>query len=85
MPYFVYFLRCSDQTLYIGITTDLERRVDEHNHSSKGAKYTRARRPVALLYAESHDDKSSALKRECELKRLSRLQKEVFLASRTGR
>lgn len=81
MPYFVYFLRCNDQTLYIGITTDIERRVDEHNHSSKGAKYTRNRRPVTLLYAESHEDKSSALKREYELKRFSKSQKEAFLAS----
>ena len=47
--YFVYILECADGTLYTGITTDLERRLDEHNNSSKGAKYTRARRPVVLV------------------------------------
>ena len=80
-PYFVYIVRCSDGTLYTGITTDLERRIDEHNHSPKGAKYTRNRRPVTLAYHESCEDKSSACKREYALKQLSRIQKEDLIDS----
>jgi putative endonuclease len=68
-------LKCSDETLYTGITTDPIRRVDEHNNSTKGAKYTRIRRPVELIYSESTEDKSSASKREIEIKKLSRIQK----------
>jgi putative endonuclease len=68
-------LKCSDETIYTGITTDLIRRVDEHNSSPKGAKYTRIRRPVELIYSESHIDKSSASKREYQIKQLSKIQK----------
>jgi len=68
-------LKCSDDTLYTDITTDLKRRVDEHNNSSKGAKYTRIRRPIELVYSESFEDKSSASKREYEIKKLSRIKK----------
>jgi putative endonuclease len=68
-------LRCSDETLYTGITTDLYRRVEEHNSSIKGAKYTRSRRPVALVYFESSKDKSSATLRELEIKKLPRAKK----------
>jgi putative endonuclease len=68
-------LRCSDGTLYTGITTDLQRRVEEHNSSPKGAKYTRARRPVELIYFESHKDKSGATIRELEIKKLSKTKK----------
>ena len=71
----VYILRCSDDTLYTGITTDLSRREDEHNNSKLGAKYTRVRRPVKLIYSEHCDDKSSASKREYEIKQLSRKEK----------
>jgi putative endonuclease len=73
--WFVYILKCSDDTLYTGITIDLNRRVDEHNSSPKGAKYTRIRRPLELLYFEEVKDKSSASKREIEIKKLSRAQK----------
>jgi putative endonuclease len=73
--WFVYILKCSDDTLYTGITIDLNRRVDEHNNSLKGAKYTRMRRPLELLYFEEHKDKSSASKREFEIKKLSRAKK----------
>ena len=69
--WFVYILACDDNSLYTGITTDLERRVEEHNESSKGAKYTRARRPVKLVYSESATDRSAATKREMQLKSLS--------------
>jgi putative endonuclease len=68
-------LRCSDGTLYTGITTDLARRVEEHNSSFKGAKYTRPRRPVALVYTEFCEDKSSAAIRELEIKKLPREKK----------
>ncbi|BAF72085.1 GIY-YIG nuclease family protein [Sulfurovum sp. NBC37-1] len=67
--YFVYMLECADGTLYTGIATDLERRLDEHNHSSKGAKYTRTRRPVKLVYTEEYSDRSTASKREYEIKK----------------
>lgn len=78
-PYFVYIVRCSDGTLYTGITTDLERRIDEHNSSPKGAKYTRNRRPVTLEYSERCSDKSSASKREYTIKRLTKIEKEELI------
>jgi putative endonuclease len=71
----VYMLRCSDDTLYTGVTTDLKRRVNEHNTSNLGAKYTRAKRPVELVYFENCDDKVDATKREYAIKQLSRKQK----------
>lgn len=75
MSYFVYVLRCADETLYTGITTDIERRVEEHNSSDKGAKYTKLRRPVELVYSEKSENRSSASKREYAIKKLSRAQK----------
>jgi len=75
MVYFVYILKCSDDTLYTGITTDLKRRLDEHNNSVKGAKYTKLRRPVSLMYSEESEGRSSASKREYAIKKLSRLKK----------
>lgn len=75
MPYFIYIVECSDKTLYTGITVDIEKRIEEHNNSDKGAKYTRARRPVTLRYQESQADRSSATKREIEIKKLSRVKK----------
>jgi len=74
MPWQVYILQCADRTLYTGITTDLERRLREHNLGS-GARYTRARLPVKLLWAESQPDESTARKEEARIKRLSRRQK----------
>lgn len=71
----LYILRCADDTLYIGITNDLERRLDEHNHSKLGAKYTRARRPVSLIYAKSFPNRSEASKEEARIKKLSRKEK----------
>ena len=83
--YYVYIVQCADETLYTGIATDLERRIDEHNHSDKGAKYTRARRPVTLVYHETFEDRSTASKREYEIKkRMSRAEKlEMISAERT--
>ncbi len=69
-----YLLQCSDQTLYCGITNDLAKRLAAHN-AGEGAKYTRGRTPLQLLYQEPCADKSSALKRELEIKAMSRAEK----------
>ncbi|MBZ6495058.1 GIY-YIG nuclease family protein [Natrinema longum] len=71
----VYVLECADHTLYTGYTTDLERRVAEHD-AGEGAKYTRGRTPVELRYHERFDSKSAAMSREYEIKQLSREDKE---------
>jgi putative endonuclease len=73
--HFVYVLECADGTFYTGYTTDVERRVDEHN-AGEGAKYTRGRTPVELVHVESFDSKSAAMSREYEVKALSRREKE---------
>lgn len=83
MSYFVYILQCKDNTLYTGIATDLKRRVDEHNNSDKGAKYTRIRRPVVLVYFEESENRSSASKREHEIKKLSRTKKLELIDAKT--
>lgn len=75
MAYFVYIIQCSDATLYTGIATDVARRLEEHNTSPKGAKYTRVRRPVSLVYTEKLEDRSSACKREYVIKQLTREKK----------
>lgn len=75
---FVYILECNDHTLYTGWTTDLNNRVSTHNRG-KGAKYTRARLPVQLVYYETFEDKSSAMKREYEIKHLSRKDKDDLI------
>ena len=71
----VYILKCSDGTLYTGVTIDLNRRLKEHNTSNLGAKYTRARRPVELIYFENCDDKVQAMQREYAIKQLTRNKK----------
>ena len=82
MPsWYVYLLRCADDSLYAGITTDPDRRLQEHNHcNKKGARYTRARRPVSLVYRERVADRPAALKREYQIKQLTRKQKDRLLA-----
>ena len=75
MSYFVYILECNDGSLYTGITTDVTKRLDEHNKKTCGAKYTKSRRPVKLLYDELSSDRSNASKREYEIKKLTRLKK----------
>lgn len=70
----LYILRCGDGTLYTGITTDLARRLEAHRQG-KGAKYTRGREPMELVYSEVCGDHSAALKRECEIKALTRAEK----------
>jgi len=78
--WYVYILRCADRTLYTGVTTDVDRRVKEHNeHASKGAKYTRTRRPVTLVYQEPQQTRSDACKREWAIKKMTRSQKECLL------
>ncbi len=74
MNWFVYLLECSDNTLYCGITNNLEKRINTHNNG-KGAKYTRGRLPVSLFYFEEVESKSSALIREIKIKRMSKEQK----------
>lgn len=74
--YFVYILKCSDNTLYTGITTDIARRVRQHNWEILGgAKYTASRRPVKLVYQEEHNDRSDATKREYAIQKFSRIKK----------
>lgn len=77
--WFVYILACNDNSLYTGITTNLERRVNEHNEGKKGAKYTRARRPVKLVYSEVAPDRSTATQRELTLKSLSSDKKRELI------
>ncbi len=72
--WYVYILRCRDDTLYTGITDDLNRRLEAHN-SGKGAKYTRGRGPVTLCYSDEQESYSAALKREYAIKQLSRAEK----------
>ncbi|WP_125768615.1 GIY-YIG nuclease family protein [Companilactobacillus furfuricola] len=76
--YFVYMLLCADGTFYTGTSNDVYKRVKTHNRG-KGAKYTKVRRPVRLLYQERLHDKSEALKREAAIKKLGRKQKEQLL------
>ncbi len=78
----MYVLRCADNSLYTGITTDVIRRVDEHNGvkgKNTGAKYTRARQPVAVVYQETAESRSLAAQREAAIKKLSKQQKEVLI------
>lgn len=76
--YKVYILECADNTLYTGITNNLQRRFKEHK-SGMGGRYTRAREAVKIIYTENHPDRSSALKREAEIKRMSRTQKLTLI------
>lgn len=77
---YTYILRCSDNTLYTGWTTDLKKRLKVHN-LGKGAKYTRSRTPVTLVYYESFSSKEEAMSREYHIKQLSRPEKEALIAS----
>ena len=79
MAHYVYILSCGDGTFYTDWTTDLEKRVKVHNQG-KGAKYTRSRLPVKLLYSEEYSEKGEALRREAAIKKLTRRQKEMLIA-----
>lgn len=76
--FIVYIVKCKDDSLYTGFTTNLENRLKKHN-AGKGAKYTQARGPVTLMYSETFDTKSDALKREYQIKQLSRVQKLLLI------
>lgn len=76
---YVYILECSDKTYYTGWTKDLEKRIKTHNQG-KGAKYTRGRRPVKLIYFENFNGKIEAMKREYEIKQMSRKEKEKLIS-----
>lgn len=76
--HYTYILKCSDNTFYTGYSNNLDKRLEVHN-SGKGAKYTRGRLPVELLYFESFESKSQALKREYAIKQLTRKQKELLI------
>lgn len=75
---YVYLLRCADGSLYCGWTTDPEARVKAHN-SGRGAKYTRSRLPVELVYLETYEDRHEALSRECSIKQMNHMQKERLI------
>lgn len=75
MEYYIYILECSDKSLYVGSTNDIEKRVLAHNTLKAGAKYTKARRPVSLVYSEIYQTKNEALKREIAIKRMTRKMK----------
>ncbi len=80
----VYICRCADNSLYTGITTDLARRIHEHNHTRGGARYTRSRRPVTLVYAEASADRRTASSREYGIRKLSRSEKLNLIESWPG-
>ncbi len=78
MKHYTYILRCSDNTYYTGYTNHLEKRIQAHN-AGKGARYTKGRLPVQLVYYEEYEDKSAAMRREWEIKQLSRAEKEKMI------
>ena len=78
---YTYIVECKDGTLYTGWTNNLEKRIADHN-DGKGAKYTRARKPVTLVYYETFEEKKDAMKREYEIKHLSRQEKKILYYNR---
>ena len=79
----VYMVTCADGTLYTGATNRLQKRIEAHN-VGKGAKYTKSRRPVTLVYTEEHPDRSAALKAEAAIKRLTRVEKQEKVRKSDG-
>ena len=82
MTAYVYMLSCADGSLYTGWTNDLAKRLDNHQ-AGKGAKYTRSRLPVMLVYHETYETESEARKRECAIKKLTRQQKEKLIQTKS--
>jgi putative endonuclease len=82
--YFLYILRCKDKTLYTGTTSNLCRRFWEHNFSKKGAKYTKSKRPLELVFYQLFTNKSDALKKEISFKKLKKVDKEKIIFSFYG-
>ena len=80
MKYHLYMLKCVDESLYTGITTDMERRLKEHNKGKAAARYTRTRRPVALVYSKLYKDRSSASIAEAQMKKLTKEEKLALIA-----
>ena len=81
MSWYLYVVRCSDESLYTGVTTNLKRRLHEHNSTKRGAKYTKTRRPVKLVYFEEYEDRSSAQRAENYFKKLCKEEKEGTVKS----
>ena len=79
--FFVYILECSDKTYYTGYTSDLKNRLKEHNEGKKGAKYTRGRRPVKLVWKKEYKNKSYAMRDEAQIKKLTRKRKKELIRS----
>lgn len=77
--YFIYLLRCSDDSLYCGQTKNLKRRVEEHNSNDSKSKYTRSRRPVKLVYFKKYKTLNEVLKREFEIKKMTKTKKEALI------
>ena len=77
--YYLYILKCADKTLYTGITTDLKRRVAEHNNSKLGARYTSSRRPVRIVYSRKFKNRSNASREEARIKKLKREEKQALV------
>ncbi len=78
--WFTYLLRCADNSLYAGVTTDLARRIHEHNYNDRlAAKYTRVRRPVTLVYAEQCESRKAACQREYQVRKLNKAKKEQLI------
>jgi len=79
--WYVYMVRCSDNTLYTGITTDLDKRIAAHNSGRNGARYTRSRRPVRLVYTEKAESRSAAARLEYSIRKLARSRKVALIKS----
>lgn len=79
MPHYIYIVSCSDKTLYTGYTSNVAMRVKAHNTLPTGAKYTKARRPVKLVYSETFEDKKEAMRREHAIKKMSRAEKLAMI------
>lgn len=77
--YYLYLLRCSDNSLYCGQTKDLRRRINEHNGNNSKSKYTRSRRPIKLVYFEKYKTVNEALKREFKIKKMTKTKKEALV------
>jgi putative endonuclease len=80
--WFVYMVRCNDHTLYTGITTNLEKRVKAHNSENGGARYTKSRRPVTLVYSRRTESRSAASKLEYQIKKMSRKSKLLLIGGK---
>lgn len=81
MKYYLYILRCSDNSLYCGIAKDIDKRLKEHQSGKKGSKYLRSKKPFKLVYSEKYKDKKTAMQREFEVKSWPKSKKESFISN----